>query len=244
MLTVYQREIATFFSSLIGYIVIGLFLLVLGLFVWGFPGVNILDGSYATLDPLFSIAPSIFTFLIPAITMRSFAEEQQTGTIELLLTRPISDTGIVLGKFLSSWTLVLLALLPTLVYFYAVSELGSPPGNLDSGAVWGSYLGLLLLGGVFTAIGIFASATTPNQIVAFLLGAFLCFVLYWAFFYLSQLPLFYGGLDRIIQEFGIDYHYDSISRGLIDTRDLLYFFSVMVVFLSMTWMTLRRRKAG
>ncbi len=241
MYSIFSKEISTFFSSLTGYIVIGVFLLIMGLFLWVFPDYSILNYNYATLDQLFFIAPMIFMFLIPAITMRSFAEESQSGTLELLVTKPLKDSDIILGKFLASLALVLFAILPTLLYFYTVHELGSPKGNLDSGAIWGSYLGLLLLGGTFVSFGLFSSSLTNNQIVAFLLSLFLCFFFYWAFFYLSKLPVFQGRIDDIIQMIGIDYHYDSISRGVIDSRDIVYFLSLIGVFLFFTYVSLGRR---
>ncbi|MBP7272901.1 MAG: gliding motility-associated ABC transporter permease subunit GldF [Saprospiraceae bacterium] len=242
MYSIFRKEISTFFSSLIGYMVIGIFLLIMGLMMWVFPDYSLLEYNYATLDQLFSIAPFIFMFLIPAITMRSLAEEQQVGTIELLVTRPISDWQIIIGKFLASWLLVGFALLPTLIYYYTIYQLGSPKGNLDSGAIVGSYIGLLFLSGVFVAIGTFASALSRNQIVAFILATFLCFFFYWAFLYLSKLPIFVGKWDDVVQQLGIDYHYNSISRGVIDTRDVLYFISLIIAFLSAAQLTLGSRK--
>ena len=242
MWSIYKKEIASFLSSLIGYVVIGVFLLILGLFMWVFPDYSILDYHFATLDQLFEIAPIIFLFLIPAITMRSFAEEIQTGTIELLATRPLKEWEIVGGKFLAAWTLVAIAILPTLFYYLTVYTLGSPAGNIDDGATIGSYIGLLLLGGVFVSIGIFSSSLTANQIVSFIVSMFLCFFVYWAFFYLSKLPIFLGKTDSIIQMLGIEYHYQSISRGIIDTRDIVYFFSVMAAFLLGTQTSLQRKR--
>ncbi len=242
MLTIFRKEINAFLSSLIGYIVIGVFLVVLGLVLFVFPDTSILAYNYATLGPLFEMAPVIFLFLIPAVTMRSLAEENQAGTIELLATRPLSDLEIVLGKFLACLLLVVFALLPTLLYYYTVYQLGYPKGNLDSGAILGSYIGLFLLAAAFVAIGIFASALTRNQITAFILATFLCFFLYYGFFYLSKLPVFVGRVDDIIQMFGIDYHYNSISRGLIDSRDVLYFFSVIALFVMLTVLALESRK--
>jgi len=210
--------------------------------MWVFPDYSLLNYNYASLDQLFEMAPIIFMFLIPALTMRSFAEENQTGTIELLATRPITDLAIVLGKYLACLALVLFALIPTLLYYYTVYQLGDPPGNLDSGAIMGSYIGLLFLGGVFVAIGLFASAITDNQIVSFVLATFLCFFIYWGFFFLSNLPIFVGKVDDIVQMIGIDYHYRSISRGVIDTRDVIYFLSVIGVFIMLTLTALGRRK--
>jgi ABC-2 type transport system permease protein len=242
MLTIFQKEVNTFFSSLIGYIVVAVFLTILGLVMFVFPDTSLLNYNYATLDQLFDIAPLIFAFLIPAVTMRSFAEEQQTGTIELLATRPVSDLQIVLGKFLACWVLVFFALLPTLLYYLTVWQLGSPKGNLDSGAFMGSYIGLIFLSGAFVAIGVFASSLTDNQIVAFILATFLCFLIHWGFLYFSKLPVFVGKVDDMVQMFGIHYHYNSISRGLVDTRDLIYFVSVIGVFIALTVTSLERRK--
>lgn len=242
MFSIFQKELNAFFSSLIGYIVIGVFLLILGLIIWVFPDTSLLNYNYATLDQLFDIAPIIFVFLIPALTMRSFSEENQTGTIELLVTRPISDWSIVLGKYWAVMLLLIFALIPTILYYYTVYQLGSPRGNLDSGAIMGSYFGLIFLAGCFASIGLFASALTKDQISAFVLALFLCFILHWGFFFFSKLPIFVGRVDDIVQMIGIDYHYLSVSRGVIDTRDIVYFLSVIVVFLAMTVTSLERRK--
>ncbi len=242
MLTIFRKEINAFFSSLIGYIVVGVFLTIMGLIMFIFPDTSLLNYNYATLDQLFDIAPMVFMFLIPAVTMRSFAEEHQTGTIELLATRPLTDLQIVLGKFLAAWVLVLFALLPTLCYYYTVYQLGSPPGNIDSGAIAGSYIGLALLAAGFCSIGVFASSLTNNQIASFVLATFLCFTFHWGFFFISKLPLFYGKVDDIVQMIGIDYHYMSISRGVIDTRDIIYFLSLVAVFVAGTVTSLERRK--
>ncbi len=174
MFAIFKKEVQQFFSSLIGYFAIIVFLLVLGMFMWIFPDTNILDSGYATLDSFFNFAPYIFVFLIPAITMRSFAEEINTGTIELLATRPVTEIQIVLGKYFAALLLVFFAIVPTLIYFYTVSRLASPVGNVDVGGILGSYFGLFFLGAVFVAIGIFCSSVTSNQIVAFIVGVFLC----------------------------------------------------------------------
>lgn len=241
MLSILRKEVNTFFSSLIGYIVIGVFLITMGLFLWVFPDTNLLDSGFATLDFFFGFAPNIFMFLIPAITMRTFAEEQQTGTIEFLATRPVTDLEIILGKYLASLVLVLFAILPTLLYFWTIHRLGAPVGNIDSGAVWGSYFGLFFLGAVFVAIGIFSSSITTNQIVAFVLGVFLCFFFYVGFDFLSNFPGFVGTIDYLIEMLGVDYHYQSISRGVLDTRDFVYFASLIVVFIGLTRLMLERR---
>ena len=184
----------------------------------------------------------VFMFLIPAVTMRTFAEEKQSGTIELLVTRPITDWQIVGGKFLACFALVAFALIPTVLYYFSVHQLGAPPGNIDSGGTLGSYIGLLFLAGAFVAIGVFASSLTNNQIVAFVLATFLCFFVYLAFGFLSRLPIFFGKTDDIVQSLGIDYHYNSISRGALDTRDVVYFLSVIVLFLAATVLSLGRRR--
>ncbi|MEQ1746135.1 MAG: gliding motility-associated ABC transporter permease subunit GldF [Saprospiraceae bacterium] len=242
MLAIFFKEINAFFSSLIGYIVIGIFLVLMGLLLWVFPEYSILEGNFADLNTLFSMAPLIFLFLIPAVTMRTFAEEMQTGTIELLVTRPISDWQIVGGKFLACLALVAFAVLPTALYYVTVHNLGAPPGNLDSGGILGSYIGLLFLAAAFVAIGIFSSSLTNNQIIAFLLAAFLCFFVFQAFDLLSRLPVFFGKTDDIVQAIGIQYHYDSLSRGVLDSRDVVYFLSLIAVFLAATVLSLGRRR--
>jgi len=241
MLSIFKKEIRSFLSSLIAYVVIIVFLLIIGLFTWIFADGNVLVQGYANLGILFFMAPWVFIFLISAITMRSFSEEIKQGTFEVLSTKPITDFQIVLGKYLAAVSLVVFAILPTLLYFYSVYELGLPRGNIDVGATWGSYIGLVLLGASYAAIGIFSSAVTPNQIVAFILGMFLCFFFYVGFDQLSNLSLF-GGLDSFVQSLGIQVHYDSISRGVVDTRDLVYFGSIIAVFLGLTLVVLDSRK--
>ncbi|MDN3549804.1 gliding motility-associated ABC transporter substrate-binding protein GldG [Mucilaginibacter aquaedulcis] len=240
MLSILKKEITSYLSSLVAYVTIGVFLLVLGLFLWVFPDSSILEYGYAGLESLFSTAPYLFMFLIPAITMRSLAEERKEGTFELLFTRPLTDWQIITGKYLASLLLVLFALLPTLVYYFSVSTLGTPQGNIDTGAVIGSYIGLFLLGAVFTAIGLFASSVTKNQIIAFTIAVFLCFFFYSGFDSLSQLLSLQ---DLGLQNLGITEHYQSVSRGVLDTRDLAYF---LVVAGSFIWLTLfviiRQRK--
>jgi|TARA_B110000971_G_scaffold53012_1_gene53925 ABC-2 type transport system permease protein len=241
MLSIFKKEIRSFLSSLIAYVVIIVFLLVIGLFTWIFADGNVLAQGYANLDILFFMAPWVFIFLISAITMRSFSEEIKQGTFEVLSTKPITDVQIVLGKYLASVSLIVFAILPTLLYFYSVYQLGLPKGNVDVGATLGSYIGLVLLGASYAAIGVFSSAVTPNQIVAFILSMFLCFFVYVGFDQLSNLSLF-GGLDSWVQSLGIQVHYDSISRGVVDTRDLVYFGSIVVFFLGLTLVVLDSRK--
>ena len=242
MLAVYRKEINAFFASLIGYVVIGVFLIVTGLFLFVFPETSLLNYGYATLGPFFTLAPNVLLFLIPAICMRALAEERQTGAIELLVTRPLTDWQIVLGKFLACVTLVVIALLPTGLYYYSVYQLGEPVGNIDTGGTIGSYVGLLFLSMAFVAIGLFASALTTNQVVSFLLALALCFWCYFGFDYLASLPIFYGNGDRLLASLGMQEHFRSLGRGLIDTRDVMYFLSVTGVFLMLTVLSLARRK--
>lgn len=202
---------------------------------------NVLDNGFANIDPLFIIAPWVFLFLIPAITMRSFADEKKAGTIELLLTRPLTDLQIIMAKFIAGFLLVLFALLPTLIYYYSIRLLGSPVGNIDTGGMWGSYIGLLFLGSAFVAIGIFASAITDNQVVSFILALFLCFFIYIGFDYLGEFATF-GKIDDVIMALGINHHYVSMSRGVLDTRDMLYFFSIIALFVLATRTVLESRK--
>ena len=241
MYSIFKKEIRSFLSSLIAYVVIIVFLLIVGLFTWVFADGNILAQGYASLDTLFFMAPWIFIFLISAITMRSFSEEINQGTFEILSTKPITDFQIILGKYLAAVCLVAFSVLPTLLYFYSVYQLGLPKGNIDMGATWGSYIGLILLGGCYASMGIFSSAATSNQIVAFVLGMFLCFFFYVGFQQISNLSLF-GGWDSFIQNLGIQYHYDSISRGVVDSRDLVYFGSLISFFLGLTYIVLDSRK--
>jgi ABC-2 type transport system permease protein len=242
MYSIYLKEINSFFSSLIGYLVIGVFLTSIGLFMWVFSDTSVLEYNFAAMDQLFSIAPLIFLFLIPAITMRSFAEEKSKGTIELLYTKPITLTQIIYGKYLANLTLALFALLPTTVYYYSIYNLGSPQGNLDSGAIFGSYIGLFFLAGTFIAIGMLASTLTNNQITSFIFAAFLCFFFHWAFVYIARMPVFAASWDVFIEKIGINYHYNNISKGLIDTRDIIYFVSMIFVFLYATNVALTIRK--
>lgn len=243
MWSICRKEINAFLSSLIGYIAIGIFLIGTGTILWLIPNdtFSIIANDTASLGAFFGLAPFVLLFLIPAITMRSFAEELQTGTIELLMTRPLSDWQIIGGKFLACLFLVAFSILPTLVYYFSIYQLGSPKGNMDVGATWGSYLGLFSLGSVFVAIGIFASSLTRNQIVSFLLAFALCAFFYLAFSGISRLPLFFGSVDDVVEAIGIDYHYNSISRGLVDTRDLVYFISMILLFLTMTKLVVERR---
>lgn len=242
MIALYRKEISSFLSSLIGYLVIAVFLLITGLFLWVFPNeFNLLDFGYANLDGLFILAPFVFLFLVPAVTMRSFADEKRSGTIELLLTKPISDFQLIMAKYLASLTLVAFALLPTLLYYFTVYKLGLPPGNLDAGGIWGSYIGLFFLAAAFVAIGMFSSVLTDNQLVAFILAVFVSGFMYLGFEMIYSLSLF-GPVDLFIRNLGIASHYSSISRGVVDSRDVLYFLSVIALFLSFTKLSLASRK--
>lgn len=242
MFTLFKKEVNGFLNSLIGYIVIIVFLLIMGLFLWVFPmQFNLLDFGYANLDGLFILSPFVFLFLIPAITMRSFADEKKSGTLELLMTQPLSDFQVILAKFLAGVVLVIFSLLPTFVYFLSIYKLGLPPGNLDMGGIWGSYLGLLFLAMSFVAIGVFASSLTDNQIVSFILSVFLCFFFYLGFELVDSFILS-GNIGLMVESLGINAHYNAMSRGVIDTRDLIYFLSLTGFFLLLTKLSLESRK--
>jgi ABC-2 type transport system permease protein len=241
MYAIFKKEINLFFSSLIGYITIGVFLLLNGLFVWVLPEFNVFDYGFATLDSLFDIGPFVFMFLIPAITMRSFAEEQKNGTIEIISTKPVTDFEIVMGKYLAGLVLVLLSLLPTILYYYSIYQLANPVGNVDSGATLGSFIGLLFIGATYLAVGIFASSLTDNQIVAFIIGMFLCVFFYFLLDKLRMIEMLKPA-DSFFDALSIKSHYTSISRGVLDTRDLVYFLSFIGVFLLMTRTVIQSRK--
>jgi ABC-2 type transport system permease protein len=242
MIALLKKEIRSFLSSLIGYVVIAVFLLLTGLFMWIFPGdFNVLDMGFANIDTLFGISPWVFMFLIPAITMRSFAEEKRTGTIELLFTRPISDTKIILAKYFAGLLLVVIALVPTLIYVASVYRLGNPAGNIDMGGTWGSYIGLIFLAASYVAIGIFASSITNNQIVSFLVAALLCFFMFVGFQSIGSFDLL-GPLDRFIIGLGIQEHYTAMSLGNIDSRDVVYFLALITIFVLLTKTVLNSRK--
>lgn len=243
MFALIRKEINGFLNSLIGYIVIFVFLLTIGLFLWVFPdsSFNILEAGYANLDPLFIITPWVYLLLIPAITMRLFSEEKKTGTIELLLTRPLTEMQVVIAKYLAGVILVLISLVPTLIYYFSVSSISLPAGNLDSGAIWGSYIGLLLLGACFVSIGLFSSSLADNQVVAFIISFFLCLFCFKGFESIAGL----FGMSKsatIIFDLGINAHYLSLSRGVIDTRDIVYFMSVILFFLFLTRTIIESRK--
>lgn len=253
--TIFRKEVASFFDSLVGYVFLGVFLIATGLFVWVFE-YNVLETRSAELDQLFYIGPYMFLFMVPAITMRAFSEEISQGTIEFLITKPITDWQIILGKYLASVFLVLVTILPTFIYVFSVYRLGETIGNLDLGATMGAYIGLFFLGCIFAAIGLFTSAVSSNQFVAWVLGAFVCFFFFMGFELLADIPglkalnsYFLGsgipalsGLDTFLVKLGILEHYSSISRGVIDTRDLLYFFSIVALSLFATHFILNRRR--
>ncbi|MCU0363509.1 MAG: gliding motility-associated ABC transporter permease subunit GldF [Bacteroidales bacterium] len=242
MFAIYRKEISGFFSSLTGYIVIIVFLVVNSLFMWVFPGeLNILDSGYATLDTIFYISPWVFLFLVPAVTMRMIAEERKTGTIELLFVRPVSERGIVWGKFLAAVTLVLLALVPGIIFYVSVSILGETPGNLDKGGIAGSFIGLFLLASVYAAAGIFASSLTDNQVIAFILAVLACFILYMGFDSFAYLPGL-KKLDELVLRLGVNEHYRSLSRGVLDSRDIAYFLAAAAIFNEATRLVLLSRK--
>lgn len=231
MRSLYKKEIAGFFSSLTGYIVIIIFLLSNGLFLWVFPGeFNIIEAGYATLSPFFIIAPWIFLFLIPAVTMRMLSDEKKSGNLEVILSQPITHFQIVFSKYLASLTLVFIALLPCLIYFISVYYLGNPVGNIDTGGTWGSFIGLFFLAASYVAIGIFASAVTDNSIISFMVSLVICFFAYSGFDLISGIFLF-EKISAFIISLGINEHYQSMSRGVIDSRDLIYFIALISIFL-------------
>lgn len=230
MLRIFLKEINSFLDSLIGYAVVVVFLVAVGLLMWVFPETSVLDYGFAEMDTLFTLGPFVFIFLVPAITMRSFAEERKMGTLEWLLTKPVSEGDLVLGKFLAAVCLVVLSLAPTLIYYVTLYQLGNPVGNVDTSGVIGSYVGLILLGAVFCALGILASSLVANQIVAFLLAALLSFLLFSGFESMAAL-IADGSIALLVRQVGIQYHFESLSRGLIDSRDVAYFFALGGVLL-------------
>lgn len=240
MKSIFFREIKSFFGSPIGYLVIAVFLISNGLFLWVFQGeYNILNTGFADMTPFFTLSPWILIFLIPAVTMRSFSDEKKQGTLELLLTKPLSLWEIVMGKFLGSLLLIIMALLPTLIYVAVISNFGMPEGNIDIGSTIGSYFGLLFLISGYSAIGIFTSTVSENQIVAFILAVFLCFLLY---FGMEALSGVFPKFTLLISSFGMQDHFKSMSRGVLDTRDIIYFLSIAGLFLSFTVFNLKSSK--
>lgn len=235
MYSLFIKEISSFFHSLSGYIVIIVFLLINSLFMWVFEGhMNLPDGGYATLDPLFKLAPWVFLILVPAITMRSFAEEKRSGTLDLLLTRPITEMQIILAKYFAALTLIVLSLLPTLIYYYSIVYLGNPVGNIDKGGTWGSYIGLLFLAGAYAGIGIWCSSLTDNLIISFIFAVMVSLFVCYGLEQLSNLESMGGGFGKFILTLSIIERYRSMSRGVIDTRDVVYFVALITVFLVLT----------
>jgi ABC-2 type transport system permease protein len=246
MLAVFRKEISGFFSSLTGYVVVIVFLLANSLIMWIMPGQwNVLDSGYAGLDTLFVISPWLFLFLVPAVTMRMFAEEKRAGTLELLMSRPLSERSVIYGKFLASVALVFISLLPCIVFIISIWILGDTPGNFDHGGTAGSFIGLFFLAAVYASIGLFASSVTDNQVVGFILAIVLCFFVWTGFDYISSLPVL-SGADEFLVRFGINEHYRSISRGVVDSGDVAYFLLVAALFNEATRLSLlskNRKKA-
>ena len=240
MKAILLREINSFFGSPIGYLVIAIFLIINGLFLWVFDGdFNILNSGFADLSQFFVLAPWILIFLIPAVTMKSFSDEKKQGTLELLLTKPLSVTEIVNGKFFAALLLILIAIIPTLLYVWAIYGLGLPEGNIDLGSTLGSYFGLFFLIAAYASIGIFTSTLSDNQIVAFILAVFLCFVFYFGF---EGIATYFGTMQTTIASLGMDAHFKSMARGVLDTRDIIYFISITVLFLALTVYKLKALK--
>jgi ABC-2 type transport system permease protein len=241
MRSLFLKEISGFFSSFAGYVVVVAFLCANGVFLWWFHSkINILDSGYSSLESLFFIAPWVFLFLIPAITMKSISEEKKTGNMDLLLTRPLTEMQIILSKYFACVSLAIISLLPTLIFYLSVNKLGNPIGNIDFGGTWGSYIGLLFLAAIYTSIGIFSSSLSENTIIDFILAVLLCFFFYLGFNSVAELT-HTGHTGNLLLNMGIDSHYKSISRGVIDSRDIIYFLSVIVLFLYLTLLKLRSR---
>ncbi len=241
MIQVLYKEINNFFNSLTAYIVVAVFLTTIGLLMWVFPDTSVLAYGFADMETLFRLGPYVFMFLVPAITMRMFSEEKKSGTMEILFTRPLSDYQIILGKYFASVIIILFSLIPTLLYYYSIYVLGSPPGNIDTAGVIGSYIGLVLLGGVFASIGLFASALTENQVVAFIISVFLCFIFYDGLQSLSSVNV-WSKIADLLQYLSIAYYYNDLSRGLIDIGSVVYFLSVISFMLLLTKLITGSRK--
>ena len=243
MIALYKKEISVFFSSIIGYLIIGLFLFINSLILWhDISDINILDNAYANMDSLFSIAPLIFLVFIPAVSMRVFAEEFNTGTIETLMTKPITAFNIVFAKYLAVLSLILISIIPTIIYVVSIYFLGEIIGNLDLASIVGSYIGLILLSSIFSAISVYASSLSSNQIVAFILAIIICSFFYFGLDLLSQVPLLLS-VDLIIQKIGISFHYNMLSKGLITLSDFVYFISVSLLFIKLTEGVIKSRNS-
>ena len=244
MRSIFIKEINSFFSSIVGYVALLVFLVACGLFLWIIPNYSILGYGYASMERFFEIAPWLLLLLVPAVTMRSFADEFRTGTIEWLSTKPVTDIDIIMGKYLATLALIVFALLPTLVYVFTISSLTLPDITLDSGAIIGSYVGLFFLAATFGAVGVFCSSLTANQVVGFLISLLACYLLYTGFEQLSKLPKLSEGFDYYLSMIGMEFHYNSISRGLIDSRDVVYFLSIIILFIALTRFSLNSRTSG
>ncbi|MBX9449769.1 MAG: gliding motility-associated ABC transporter permease subunit GldF [Taibaiella sp.] len=242
MKEIYLKELRSFFSSMIGYVVLLAFLVMSGILLWVLPDTSILEYGYASLDQFFRIAPWLLLFLIPAVTMRSFSDEYKGGTIEWLYTKPISSLQIIAGKYLAALTLVIIGILPTLIYLFSIVWLSADGAALDTGGIIGSYIGLIFLCGAFTGIGIFCSAITDSQIVSFIIALILCYILYSGFEALSRITSFAGGADYYLEMIGVDYHYRNMSRGVIGFRNVVYFLSLIFLFFLLTRAMLQRKR--
>ena len=232
MKSLFFKEINSFLGTLLGYLVVSIFLITIGLIVWVFPDTSILEYGYADAEPLFVYTPYVFIFLIPALSMRSIAEEKKSGNWEILKTSPLNTKEIILAKYFALLILVLLALLPTLLYFYTLYQLGDPPGNLDQAGFFGSWIGLLMMGAVFSSIGLFASSITKQQVLAFVLGVFFCFILYFGFTAVADLQL--GPWSSFFEEISLSYHYSNLGRGVVDSSDVFFMAALIVLFLGLS----------
>ena len=241
MKSIFVKEINSFFSSILGYVAILVFLVACGLFLWVLPEYSILGYGYAVMDRFFAIAPWLLLFLVPAVTMRSIADEVRGGSIEWLSTKPLTILEIIMGKYLATLVLIVFAIVPTFTYVYTIGNLSFADVGLDTGAIAGSYIGLVLLAASFAAIGVFCSSVTSNQVVSFLFAITACFLVYTGFEQLSKLPSLANGIDYYLGMIGMEFHYNSISRGFIDTRDVVYFFSIIVLFIALTRFSLESR---
>lgn len=241
MWVIFKKEIRSFLSSLIAYIVMIVFLLATGLLMWVIKGNTVFDMGTASMVVMFNVAPYVFIFLVSAVTMRSFSDEKRSGTMETLSTRPVSDLGVILGKYFANVTLIVFALVPTLIYYYSISELGDPPGNIDTGAMWGSYFGLIMLAAAYTSMGIFASVLTDNQIVSLILSMVFCIFFYSIIGMAGDIKAL-EAIGKSLDWFGLDYHYYSLSRGVLDTRDVVYFVSISGLFIWLTKLVYESRK--
>lgn len=241
MWSIFKKEVNSFLNSLIAYLVMAVFLVTMGLLVWVFPDTSIFEYGYADLGIFFNLAPYVFMFLIPAITMRAFAEESKTGTLELLLTKPIDEMRLLLGKYFAEIVLVIVTLIPTLVYYFSLSYISNPSGNVDTAGIMGAYVGLIFLASAYTAIGIFASSLSENQIVSFIIAVFVSFIFFMGFSSIADLQLL-NDWGVQIEKLGMLAHYDALGKGVIDLRDVIYFLSVTAVFLSATFWILKMKK--